>query len=417
MDFNLLGNVGVRFNSASKYVRVPADVKSELEVPKSILKIAIPVRMDNGELQIFTGYRVRYNDKRGPTKGGVRYHSEVNENEMISMAFCLTLKCAVVDLPYGGSCGGVAVDPKTLSVYELEQLTRGYVTSIVKMVGPDVDILSPDINTNEVVMKWMLNQYNTLVGAHKPAAIGGKPVPLGGSRGRGMATARGAVRVLEIVLADSGKKPEHLTYAIQGAGSAGGKLAEILASRNCRVLAISDSTGAVHCASGLDINWLLAKKKEIGGFGRLSELGEELSARGIKMIQRDSLLELNVDVLVPSAMGNQITSVNKDQVKARYILELANGPLSHEAEKSFMQRGITIIPDVVANSGGLTTSYFEWVQNRQGLYWPETDINNRLDARMEGLAERMLKIAREESTTITNGAYILGLRNLVDALG
>jgi glutamate dehydrogenase (NADP+) len=412
----LFEGTGARLEAAASVSRVSDDCLERLRLPRSVLKVSIPVRMDDGSLRTFPGYRVRYDSTLGPTKGGVRFHPAVNVDEVQSLAFWMTFKCATLELPFGGAKGGVTVDTKTLSLHELERLSRGYIDQIADFMGPDVDIPAPDMYTNAMVMGWMLDEYCTIVRAFTPAAVTGKPIPLGGSHGRETATADGAFHVLSTLLPKlaedergklDGRAP---TVAIQGFGNAGAQLAELLASDGYKVVAAADSRRAIYAADGLDVKAVRKTKRETG----------ELPADAGREIEPEELLELEVDILVPAAMEDVITADNADRVKASIVLEVANGPTALEADEILAERGVTVIPDILANAGGVTVSYFEWAQNRAGMRWTAEVVGERLRERMVGESERIWELARGRDVTLRTAAYAQGLERIsaaVDATG
>jgi glutamate dehydrogenase (NADP+) len=346
----------------------------------------------------------------------VRFHPRVNVDEVQSLAFWMTFKCATLDLPFGGGKGGVTVDTKTLSLHELERLSRGYIDQIADFIGPNVDVPAPDMYTNAMVMGWMLDEYCTIVRAFVPAAVTGKPIPLGGSQGRETATADGAFHVLSTLLPKlaedertklDGRTP---TVAIQGFGNAGAQLAELLARDGYKVVAAADSRRAIHAKDGLDVKAVREGKRETG----------ELPADAGEEIDPEQLLELEVDILVPAAMEDVITADNADRVKASIVLEVANGPTAIEADEALAERGVTVIPDILANAGGVTVSYFEWAQNRAGVRWTAEDVGERLRERMVGESERIWALAKDRDVTLRTAAYAQGLERIsaaVDATG
>ncbi len=371
-----------------------------LSRPKRVVKVSFPVKMDDGSVRVFTGYRVLYNDARGPGKGGIRFHPNVNEDEVTALAFWMTIKNAVVDLPYGGAKGGVTVNPKELSKTELERLSRAYIRAIAPFIGVDKDIPAPDVYTDAKVMAWMLDEFEAVVGRHEPGVITGKPLALGGSAGRAMATSWGGFYVLEEARKEwsVGK-----TVAIQGAGNVGGGLARILHGEGYRVVAISDSKGGVYDPDGLDIPAVLEAKRERGSVTAYEEA---------QRISNEDLLKLDVDVLVPAAIEGVITERNAADVKARIVLELANGPTTPEADEILRERGIVVVPDVLANAGGVTVSYFEWVQNRIGEYWDEETVLRKLRERMVRAFKDVLERADGD---LRMGAYVLALERIAEA--
>lgn len=408
---SLFDGTGARLEAAASVARVSDDTLERLRLPRSVLKVSIPVRMDDGSLKTFPGYRVRYDSTLGPTKGGIRFHPRVNVDEVQSLAFWMTFKCATVDLPFGGGKGGVTVDSKELSLAELERLSRGYIDQIADFIGPNVDVPAPDMYTNAMVMGWMLDEYSTIVRAFTPAVITGKPIPLGGSYGRDTATADGAFHVLSTLRPklEIGSK-DAPTVAIQGFGNAGAQLATLLAGDGYKVVAVADSRRAVYAEDGLDVDAVREAKRDSG----------EIPADAGDEIDPADLLELDVDVLAPAALEDVITEDNADQVKASVVLEVANGPTAIEADESLAERGVTVIPDILANAGGVTVSYFEWAQNRSGLRWSVDEVRDRLQAKMVGEAESIWALAQDRDVTLRTAAYAQGLERIsaaVDATG
>ncbi len=410
---SLFDGVGARLEAAARVADVSNDTLERLRLPQSVLKVSVPVRMDDGSLRTFPGYRVRYDATRGPTKGGIRFHPRVNTDEVQSLAFWMTFKCACLDLPFGGAKGGVTVDAKQLSLAELERLSRKYIDQIADAIGPDVDIPAPDMYTNAMVMGWMVDEYATIKRARIPAVITGKPLALGGSLGRETATADGAFHVLKTLrpkLLQAGGSPSGdgnaPSVAIQGFGNAGARMAELLAHAGYRVVAASDSTRAVRFDEGLDVAALREAKSSDG----------ELPADAGEEIDPEELLELEVDVLIPAALEDVITPDNADRVRARSILEVANGPVAAEADETLAANGVTVIPDILANAGGVTVSYFEWVQNRGGLRWSAQEVSDRLEEQMIRETENVWKIASECEVSLRTAAYALGLERISEAV-
>jgi glutamate dehydrogenase (NADP+) len=411
----LLSDATVHLQEALQHASVSQDTIERLEHPLSSLKVSIPVRLDDGSLRTFRGYRVRYDDSRGPTKGGIRYHPDVTVDEVQTLAFWMTIKCAVLDLPYGGAKGGITVDPKQLSQMELERLSRAYIDAIADFIGPDVDIPGPDAYTNEMIMGWMMDQYSIIRRQRSPAVITGKPLSMGGSLGRLTATADGAFDVLETLRArlPCGEPP---TAAVQGFGNAGATVASLLHDAGYKVVAVSDSHGAIYAPEGLDIPQI----REVKDSGRaLSAVYSESSVYDLTDHERldgDDLLALDVDVLVPAALDNAITARNVDDVKAKVILEVANGPIDSSSDQKLFERGVTVVPDVLTNAGGVTVSYFEWVQNRNGFAWSGDDVRNRLRERMIAQTEKVWSLAGELQTSLRVAAYVLALRRIGEAV-
>jgi glutamate dehydrogenase (NADP+) len=412
---DLFSDATGRLETAVAHADVSDDTLERLSQPRSCLTVSVPIRLDDGELRTFLGYRVRYDDSRGPTKGGIRFHPQVSPEEVRTLAFWMTCKCAVMDLPYGGAKGGITVDPHQLSTLELERLSRGYIDAIADFIGPDTDIPAPDVYTNARVMGWMMDQYSIISRSASPAVITGKPLAMGGSRGRATATADGGFDVLQHLRGDlfPGDEP---TAAIQGFGNAGAHHASLLDEAGYRVVAVSDSKGGVYAEDGLDIGAIRAVKEETSEVqGVYSEHSVD-EVPDYDRITNDELLELDVDVMVPAALENAITSENADRIRATALLELANGPVTTEADDILTDRGVTVVPDILANAGGVTVSYFEWVQNRQGYYWDAEQVRSRLRDRMVTQTDRVWQIAEEFSITPRTAAYVLALRRIGEAV-
>ncbi|MCT7956680.1 Glu/Leu/Phe/Val family dehydrogenase [Laspinema palackyanum] len=416
MSDSLFADASKRLERAMKYVSISEDALEYLKYPKASLNVSIPVRMDNGSLRIFQGYRVRYDDTRGPGKGGVRYHPNVSMDEVKSLAFWMTFKCAVLDLPFGGAKGGVTVNPKELSKLELERLTRGYIDAIADFIGPNIDIPAPDVYTNPTIMGWMMDQYNIISRSLNPGVVTGKPVTLGGSLGRDTATGSGAYYVIEAIMAKFDRLPHQTTVAVQGFGNAGSVVAELLAKAGYKVVAVSDSQGGIYAKKGLDIPSILHYKKSNPGIQAVYCKDTVCNIVEHEIITNEQLLALEVDILIPAALENQITEANVQDIKAKYIFEVANGPISSGADRILEDRGIYVVPDILVNAGGVTVSYFEWLQNRSGLYWELEEVEERLQKRMRKETEKIWQIADEFSISMRTAAYVHGLNRLGEAL-
>jgi len=414
---SILSDANRRLEKALKYVTISEDASERLRYPKASLTVSIPVRMDNGTLRVFQGYRVRYDDTRGPTKGGIRFHPSVTLDEVQSLAFWMTFKCAALNLPLGGAKGGVTVNPKELSMFELERLSRGYIDAIANFIGPDVDVPAPDVYTNPMIMGWMMDQYSIIRRKLSPAVITGKPLSMGGSQGRDTATGTGAFYVLQALMARFGKAPELTTVAVQGFGNAGSVVARHLFDAGYKVVAVSDSQGGVYAPQGLDIPSIQQFKtstrslKAVYCEGTVCNIVQDHS-----ILTNEELLALNVDILIPAALENQITAENADAIQAKYIFEVANGPITSEADDILATKGIYVFPDILVNAGGVTVSYFEWVQNRSGLYWSLEDVNHRLKSMIVTEAESIWDIAQDLSISPRTAAYVHALERLGDAL-
>jgi glutamate dehydrogenase (NADP+) len=416
MSKSLFTDASSRLERALKYVSISDDAIERLKYPKASLSVSIPVRMDNGTLRIFQGYRVRYDDTRGPGKGGVRYHPNVSIDEVQSLAFWMTFKCALLDLPFGGAKGGITLNPKELSKAELERLSRGYIEGIADFIGPDVDILAPDVYTNEMIMGWMMDQYSIIQRKISPAVVTGKPLTMGGSRGRDTATGTGAFHVIHSLLPKLDKNPANTTVAVQGFGNAGAVVADLLSKAGYQVVAVSDSQGGIYREKGLDIASIRQYKQEHRGITAIYCQDTVCNIMEHQAISNEELLALDVDILIPAALENQITAENADRVRAKYIFEVANGPTTSEADRILEAKGILVFPDILVNAGGVTVSYFEWVQNRSGLYWRLTEINERLKERMVTEAEKVWSFAQEFDISLRTAAYAHAIDRLGEAL-
>lgn len=413
MSAELLEDARRALKEASKFVDLSEDAVEQLKRPELSVKVSIPVRMDSGELTTFAGYRVRYNTAMGPGKGGIRYHSDVDIDHLQTLAFWMTFKCALMNLPYGGAKGGVQVDPKRLSRLELERLSRAYINKVADFIGPDRDIPAPDMYTNEIIMGWMADQFSTIKRSFVPAVITGKPVALGGSALRDRATATGSFIVIDEMLRAREKRPEDTTVAIQGFGNAGAELAEQLQNGGYQVVAVSDSKGAVYSAQGLDIKTLrdFKEKNSSDGVYHAYQL-TDCEDKNFEQISNQELLTLDVDLLAPAALENQITEENAEEVRAEMIFEVANGPVTASASEILAGQGVEIVPGILVNAGGVTVSYFEWVQNRRGERWEEPKVRERLDKKMRRAVSEVEEVAREEDTSLTTAAYVVALRRI-----
>jgi glutamate dehydrogenase (NADP+) len=409
----LLSDANVRLERALKYVRISEDASERLKFPKASLQVSIPVRMDDGSLQVFKGYRVRYDDTRGPTKGGIRFHPNVTLDEVQSLAFWMTFKCAAVNLPFGGSKGGITLNPKALSKFELERLSRGYIDAIADFIGPDVDIPAPDVYTNPMIMGWMMDQYSIIRRKLCPAVITGKPLGIGGSQGREAATGTGAFYVLAAMMRKFDRAPQDTTVAVQGFGNAGSVIARLLFDAGYRVVAVSDSQGGVYCPQGLDIPSLQQFKaatrsvKAVYCEGTVCSLVEDHTP-----VSNADLLTLDVDILIPAALENQITDHNASSVQAQFIFEVANGPVSSAGDRILEEKGTYVFPDILVNAGGVIVSYFEWVQNRSGLYWSDDEVKQRLQTKLVDEAEKIWHLSQDLAVPLRTAAYIHALERL-----
>ena len=415
MSNTLLSDANQRLEQALKHVAISEDAAERLKFPKSSLKVSIPVRMDDGCLKVFEGYRVRYDDTRGPTKGGIRFHPHVSMDEVQSLAFWMTFKCAALNLPLGGAKGGITLNPKELSKFELERLSRGYIDAIADFIGPDVDIPAPDVYTNPMIMGWMMGQYSIIRRKLCPAVITGKPLGMGGSQGRSTATGAGSFYVLEAMMRKFDKPPSETTVAIQGFGNAGSVIARHLFEAGYRIVAVSDSQGAIYAPQGLDIPSIEQYKTSTRSVKAVYCEGSVCSIIDHETLTNEELLTLDVDILVPAALENQITAVNAKDIRARFIFEVANGPITSDADAILAENEIYVFPDILVNAGGVTVSYFEWVQNRSGLYWSPEEVNHRLKGKMVEEAEHIWAIAQELAIPLRTAAYVHALERLGEA--
>ncbi|WP_107924107.1 Glu/Leu/Phe/Val family dehydrogenase [Lysinibacillus parviboronicapiens] len=376
-----------------------------LKEPLRMLQVRIPVKMDDGTTKVFTGYRAQHNDAVGPTKGGVRFHPAVSEEEVKALSMWMTLKCGIVDLPYGGGKGGVICDPRQMSMGEIERLSRGYVRAVSQIVGPTKDIPAPDVFTNAQIMAWMMDEYSRMDEFNSPGFITGKPLVLGGSQGRDRATAQGVTIVIEEAAKKRDINIKGARVVIQGFGNAGSFLAKFMHDLGAKVIGISDAYGALHDPEGLDIDYLLDRRDS---FGTVTTLFENT-------ISNKELLELDCDILVPAAIENQITADNAHNIKANIVVEAANGPTTAEATRILTERGILLVPDVLASAGGVTVSYFEWVQNNQGYYWTEEEVEERLYKKMVEAFDNVYTTATTRNINMRLAAYMVGVRRTAEA--
>jgi glutamate dehydrogenase (NAD(P)+) len=397
-----------QFDQVAERLGMSQSMREVLRTPRRELTVNFPVRMDDGSVKVFTGHRVQHSTARGPAKGGIRYHPAVTLDEIKALAMWMTWKCAVVNLPYGGAKGGVAVDPKALSVNELERLTRRYASDIQIIIGPEKDIPAPDMGTDARVMAWIMDTYSMNMGYVVPGVVTGKPVLVGGTRGRLEATGRGILYIAQEACRARGISLEGATVAVQGFGNVGSNAARLLRSQGCKLVAVSDVSGGVYNPHGFEWHYLQA----------LKEHGEFLSAAhgDFDHITNEELLELPVDILIPAALENQITSRNAAAIRARMIIEGANGPTTPQADEILADNGVYVVPDILANAGGVVVSYFEWVQDLQSFFWEEDEINLRLRRIMTRSFEEVAATAEQEGVSLRQAAYMLALRREEEAL-
>lgn len=379
--------------------------RQALEKPDRILRADLTIALEAGGSATFPAYRIQFNNARGPYKGGIRFHPDADEDEVSALAAMMAVKCAVVGIPMGGGKGGIAVDPKKLSKKDIHALSREYVKAFSEHLGPDIDIPAPDVYTTPEVMGVMLDEYEKIIGKNAPAMITGKPLSLGGSLGRDTATADGAIAVLRLPLIDQKLNPSTLTAAVQGAGNAGAQAARLLAEMGVKITSLADSSGTLINVNGLAIDDILSKKEKGSS---LKDIGAVVGA--------DAIITEAADILVPAALEEQIRKDNAGAVQAKIILEIANGPVTPEADEILKQKGVTVIPDVLANAGGVTVSYFEWIQNRTGDYWTVQTVRNRLEHTMGKAYREVEQVAKDRGVTLREAAYMLALTRILDAL-
>lgn len=400
-----------RLDAAAKHIDVHPDVLEKLRYPKETLAANLMVRMDDGSRRSFKAWRCRYDDTRGPTKGGIRYHPNVNLDEVMTLAFWMTFKCAVANLPYGGGKGGVSVDPKQLSRAELERLSRAYAQAFSNFIGPDRDIPAPDVYTNAMIMGWIADEYSSIVGYPCPAVITGKPIPLGGSLGRGDATGRGAYYTIRYIEKDLGISPDkRSTVVLQGFGNASYHAAELLHNDGYKIIGVSDSRSAIYDPDGLDPIAVFDHKQKTGGLAKAPTAGKA------REMSNADLLEQECDVLIPAAMENQITLDNADRIIAPIVVEVANGPTTPEADAVLNKKNITVVPDILANAGGVTVSYFEWVQNKAGYYWGIEEVHAKLRTFIEPNVDEIWRFKQDRGIDMRTAAYVHALNRIATAV-
>ncbi|MEM3420886.1 MAG: Glu/Leu/Phe/Val dehydrogenase [Candidatus Hadarchaeum sp.] len=389
-----------------KLLNIDPSTIERLKHPRREIIVSVPIRMDNGEIKVFTGYRIQHCHARGPFKGGIRYHPKVDQEEVKALAMWMTWKCAVVDLPYGGAKGGVAVDAKKLSKGELERLTRRYTAMLLDDIGPYKDVPAPDMYTDAQTMAWIMDTYSQFKGHLVPEVVTGKPIELGGSEGRREATGRGAAICAREAAKQLGMNMKGLTVAVQGFGNVGQWAAKILEEMGCKIIALSDSTCGIYDPKGFDVRAVMEHKEKTGKLRGFAH-GEEIT--------NEELLQLDCDILVPAAMENAITESNAHNIKAKIICEGANGPSTPKAREILYNEGVHVIPDILANAGGVTVSYFEWLQNLHREHWSESVVNQKLENYLVKAYHDVVKTAEEYRVDLATGAYVLGIKRVVDA--
>src|SRR3989338_1054254 len=377
-----------------------------LTVPKRIIILSFPVKLDSGKIRYFTGYRVQFNDARGPTKGGLRFHPDLNLEEVKTLAFLMTLKCAVGNIPYGGGKGGIVINPHQYSKKEIERVSRAFMRELAPFIGPQVDIPAPDVNTNPEIMGWMLDEYEKIIGKKCPAVITGKPLNLGGSLGREYSTSYGGAYVLDHMIKDLKMDKKKLDVAVQGFGNVGMHIARILHEWGYRIVAVSDSKGGIYNKGGLNIKEVIIHKAKTGSVAKL---------KGAEEISNEELLELDADVVIPSALENVITKENANKIKAKIILEMANGPVTTEADEILLKKKVKVVPDILANAGGVIVSYFEWVQNLNNEKWSEEEVLKKLKEKMEQAVQELANACPNYDCNMRDSLYISAIKKVLDA--
>ncbi len=405
-DLNPFRIAQIQFDLAAEYLKLDAGLRQILRTPKRVLEVSIPTKMDNGQVKVFTGYRVQHNVSRGPSKGGLRYHPGVTPDEVKALAMWMTWKTATANLPFGGGKGGVICDPKRMSKPELERMTRRYTSEILPLIGPEQDIPAPDVYTDSQTMAWMMDTYSMTKGFSSLGVVTGKPVSIGGSEGRKDATARGCQVVVEEACKVKKMSLRGSSVAIQGFGNTGSQIARLFAEKKARVVAISDSRGGVFNSRGIDPLKAMRYKERSGTV---------VGMPGTSRISNDDLLTMKCDILIPAALENVITLNNADQIKAKIVCEAANGPTTPHADEVLARKGILLIPDILANAGGVTVSYFEWVQDLQSFFWPISEVNTKLETVMRQAFTDVYESMRKHRAHMRTGAYVLAVGRVADA--
>ena len=396
----------IQFDIAAEYLKLDPGLRQILRSPKRVLEVSVPTKMDNGQVKVFSGFRVQHNVARGPAKGGIRYHPNVTLDEVKALATWMTWKTATVNIPYGGAKGGVICDPKRMSKGELERMTRRYASEILPLIGPEQDIPAPDVYTDEQTMAWIMDTYSMTKGYSTLGVVTGKPVSLGGSEGRNEATARGCLVVCEEACKVKKINMRGASVAIQGFGNAGSLAAKLFTEKKARVVAISDSRGGVFNSRGIDPLKAMRYKERAGTV---------VGMPGTSRISNDDLLTMKCDILIPAALENSITLNNADMIKARIVAEAANGPTTPHADEVLARKGIMVLPDILANAGGVTVSYFEWVQDLQGFFWAEGEVNAKLESVMRRAFHEVHETMRKHRTHMRTGAYVLAVGRVAEA--
>lgn len=412
-EYNPYDNVVATIEKAAAILGLEKSSYEPLKYPERELKVYLPVEMDDGHVEVFEGYRIQHNTARGPAKGGIRYHQDVNPDEVKALSAWMTFKCAVVNIPYGGGKGGITVDPSKLSKRELRKLTRRYTAMIAPIIGPEKDIPAPDVGTSAEVMGWVMDTYSMFHAHAIPGVVTGKPISIGGSLGRSAATGRGVMLTTKNILkkVDLGKTPAETRVVIQGMGNVGSATADLLYKEGFKIIAVSDVSGGIYNPNGLNVENIVAYVSAKRG-----NLLSGYEEAGMTRISNADLLTLDTDVLIPAAMENQINGDNAADIKAKIIVEAANGPTTMEADAILDERGIIVVPDILANAGGVVVSYFEWAQNIQSLYWSEEDVNKKLATIMDTAFDGVWDISKEKTVPLRTGAYCIAVKRVVDAM-
>ena len=403
---------------AAAHLDVEPEILAKLRSPKRALHFSVPVTMDDGTIKNFEGYRVQYNDARGPFKGGIRFYPQADINEVKALAFWMTIKCAVVGLPFGGGKGGIKLDPRKMSTRELEAVTRAYVRAVADFIGPDKDVPAPDLYTNPQIMAWIFDEYSKIHGYPEPAVVTGKPLSIGGSQGRDTATGQGAFYILEQLAKKLKLQPKKTRVVVQGFGNAGYHIARLAKQAGYKIVGLSDSQGGIVATNGHDFDpdSIMHIKKERGELHGYYCVGSVCDKVDHKKVSNEKLLETACDILIPAALENQITEKNAGRIKAKIILEVANGPTTPEADVKLAKRGVVVVPDVLVNAGGVTVSYFEWVQNRTREYWSEPIVFTKLKKIMDESFDKVWKTAQDKGVTLRTAAFILAVSRVAEAM-
>lgn len=407
--YNPYDNFLAVLDKAAKAIGMPESDYVVIKYPERELKVSLPIRMDDGSVKVYEAYRVQHSSTRGPCKGGIRYHQDVNIDEVKALSAWMTFKCTIAGIPYGGAKGGIKVDPFTLSKGELERLTRRYAASILPIIGPEKDIPAPDVNTTSQVMDWFMDTYSMMKGYTVPGIVTGKDIEVGGSLGRTEATGRGVMIVTNEMMKKFGYEPSKTRVAIQGLGNVGSVSAKLISQLGCKIVAVSDVTGGIYCADGLNMAEIIELSSK-----RLTL--DKYTNPNVTRISNQELLLTDCDILIPAALENQITQEVANDIKAKIIVEAANGPTSVDADTILESKGIIVVPDILANAGGVVVSYFEWAQNLQSLYWTEENVNNMLYTMMKKAIDEVINTSEENKISYRLGAYAVALKKLVRTL-